>query len=240
MTYLARRRARRQPQRGLSGIFDDLIAVMNPGPSPEQQCLDQANQVSAPLDAKIDDLSKTWNPTGFYTSSDIRSLVGATMAVVAQGQAAIDQAAQEPTASQSSIIRATDDLARAGSRSLDYLQAANAADQQGIAAINAAGLKRWVTDTLASASSALVTAQTIGCIRPWWVSALAAFQAAFDIAWSVAKRIVGVVLAVGKTALKVAEDLEQIYDILKWGAIAYGAYWLWTEMKVRKAGTLPP
>lgn len=238
MTYIAKRprmrRGRPQPS-GLSGIFDVLVSTFGQ-PSQESQCVDQGNQIAAPLDAKIDDIAKNWNPTGFYSSGDIRDIVGATMKVVVQSQAAINQAAQEPSASQDSITRATDDLARAGSRSIDYLQAANDADQQGLRVINAAGLKRWVTDTLASASSAIVTAAAIGCIRPWWVDALALFQSAFDLAWVVVKRVTGSALAIGETALKIVDDLPQIYDIVKWGALAYGVYWLWNEMKSRKAG----
>jgi len=227
MTYVMRKRpiVRRRAS-PLSDFWDDLQQKMG-GPSPEGTCLDQANQATAPFDAKIDDLVKNWNPTGFYTPEDIRLLVSQAMATVQQGQAAINQAAAEPNASQDSVMRATNDLARAGSRSLDYLQAATQADQQGIRVVNAPGLKRWVTDTMASASSAMVTASVIGCITPWWVSALAKFQSVFDKAWSAIKTIVGAALAIGETVLKVANDLPDLYDVLKWGALALGAVWVW-------------
>jgi hypothetical protein len=231
MTYLVPRVIRRYRRRSpaLSGIWDAVTGAMA-GQSQESQCIDQANTATAPFDARIDDLAKNWNPTGFYTSADMRTIIGAALSTVQKGQAAIDQAAAEPNASQDSVMRATDDLARAGQRSLTYIQAANAADQQGLATLNAPGLKRWVLDTMAAASSALVTAMTIGCLRPWWVDALSAFQAAFDTAWAIVKRVVGAVLAIGETALKVAEDLPEIYDVLKWVAVAGVAYWLWREI----------
>lgn len=233
MTYLAKprppfQRYRRKP--GLSGFIDDVIGNI-PGITPpttaEKQCLDQANTQLAPLDAKIDDLVKTWKPTGFYTSDDVRTLVSGTMATVRQAQASLDQITL--SGAQESILRATDDLARAGQRALDYLQAANDADAKGLRTINAVGLKRWVTDTLAAASSAMVTAATIACIEPWWLSAVAAFQQAFDAIWMVAKRVVGAVLAIGETALKLADDLPNLYDIIKIGALAAGGYWVWTR-----------
>jgi len=127
-------------------------------------------------------------------------------------------------------MRATDDLARAGQRALDYLQAATQADAQGTRVINAVGLKRWVTDSLGAASSAMVTTSVIGCITPWWVGALAAFQSVFDKTWAVVKAVVGTLLHIGEDVLNVASSLDDIYEALKWGALACGAYWLWTNV----------
>ncbi len=237
MTYatVTRRRYRRRKPAGLAGFFDDILDQVSGKGS--GQCIDQANQAMAPMDAKIDDLSRNWNPTGFYTSTDIRDVVSTTLRAVTQAQSLIDQAAAEPNASQESVLRATNDLARAGARSLDYLDAARVADQQGLRVINAIGLKRWVTDTLASASSAAVTASVIGCLRPWWVGALAAFQGVFDVAFTVARRLVGAVIAIGETALKVADDLPELYDILKWGLLAGGVYWAWIQLhNLRQSG----
>lgn len=230
MTYLVksspRHRYVKRRLSGLSGLLDPIL----PGPSPESVCLAQANAATAPFDAKVNDLAQNWTPSGFYTSDDIRSIVGSVMTTIAQGQALVDQAAKEPNASQDSVMRATDDLANAGKRSLDYLQAATQADAQGTRVINAVGLKRWVTDSLGSASSAMTTAAVIGCITPWWVGALAAFQSVFDKAWAVVKAVVGTALQIGEDVLKVASNLDEIYNVLKWGALALGAYWLWTEV----------
>lgn len=199
-------------------------------PSDTSTCLAQANAVTAPFDQKVDDLARNWNPSGFYTPSDIRSIVSSVMATIIQAQASLDRAGQEPNASQESVRRATDDLTNAGKRSLDYLQAATQAEAQRTRAVNAVGLKRWVTNSLGAASSAMVTASVIGCITPWWVGALATFQAVFDKAWAVVKAVVGTVLQIGEDVLKVASNLDEIYNVLKWGALAYGAYWLWVNV----------
>lgn len=201
-----------------------------------KECLDKANQQTAPFDAKIDDLVKNWTPTGFYTPDDIRTIVGQTMATVSRAQAALNQAASEPNASQDSVLRATNDMGRAGSRSLDYLQAATDAEQNGIRVVNAPGFKRWVTDTLATASSAMVTAAVISCITPWWVDALAAFQTAFDQAWTVVRRVVGAVLTLGETALKVPDALNEMLTILKWGLGIGGAAYVLNEINKSRGG----
>jgi len=237
MTYLVKTSPRvvvtkRKP--ALSDWFEDIMNKMSGQPSGEQQCIDAANVTFAPFDAKIADLVQTWTTTGFYLPADIRQGVAATMTTIQQAQAAIDQAAQTSGASQDSIMRATDDLARAGSRSLDYLAAATAADQQGIRTVNAPGFKRWVTDSMAAASSAMVTAQVIGCIQPWWVTALGSFQTAFDSLYALAKQLVGAVLAIGETALKVAAGLPQFSDVILYGGVALGAWYLWNKLGGRR------
>lgn len=232
MTYMKPSRRyisgpRTKPSGALGSWWDDMIANAGGG-SPESQCLDAANQAMAPFDAKIDDIVKTWNPTGFYTSTDIRDLIGQTLAVVREAQGAINAAAAEPNASQESVMRASTDLGRKGQASLDYLNAARDADAQGLRVINAPGFKRWLTDTLAVASSAMVTASVIGCITPWWVGALAAFQAAFDPLYAFVKQFVGAVIAIGETVLKVAAGLPDAADLILWGGLAAGAYYIWT------------
>lgn len=229
MTYMTLGKRRAPPRkRALGGIVEILT-----GKSEESACLDQANAAVAPMDAKIDDLVRNWNPTGFFTSAEIRELVTVTMRAVSQAQDLVNRAAAEPNASQESVMRASNDLGRAGQRSLVYLDSAKAADQQGLRLVNAPGIKRWVTDTLAACSSAVVTAAVIGCLRPWWLSALSAFQSVFDVVFGVAKRLVGAVLAIGETALNVVGDLPDLYGILKWAALAGVGYWGYTQIRGR-------
>jgi flagellar biosynthesis regulator FlaF len=239
MSYLRKAPPRRYVRRRSLGddIYDPVSGVLiyqddtqSAPPSVIGGCLNQANDATAPFDARVNDLAQNWQPTGFYTASDIRSIVSSVMATISQAQALVDQAAKEPNASQDSVMQATDDLSNAGKKSIDYLQAANQADAQGTRAINAVGLKRWVTDSLGAASNAMATALVIGCITPWWVGALAAFQSAFDKAWTLVRAVAGTVLQIGEDALTVVDHLQDIYNVLKWGALALGAYWLWTNV----------
>lgn len=229
MTYVKppRRYVPRHPAkpRTLSGWVEDLAQDFGIG-SPESQCIDAANQAMAPFEAKIDDIIKTWTPTGFYTSADIRDLVGQVLGVIREAQGAVNAAAAEPNASQDSVMSASSDLGRKGQDSLEYLDAARDADAKGIRVINAPGFKRWITDTLGAASSAMVTASVIGCITPWWVSALAKFQAAFDPVYAFVKNFVGAAIAIGEAVVKVASGLSP--EIIAIGAVAIAAYYVWT------------
>ncbi|HMG13474.1 MAG TPA: hypothetical protein VK571_09870 [Gemmatimonadaceae bacterium] len=233
--YIARPR---KPAGSLAGWVEDLEQDFGIG-SPESQCLAAANQTMAPFDAKIDDLARNWKPTGFYTSADIRGLINQTLALVREAQAAVNAAAAEPNASQDSVMRATTDLGRKGQDSLDYLKAASDADAQGIRVINAPGFKRWVTDTMGAASSAMVTAAVIGCITPWWVGALAAFQSAFDLLIEILRDFVGAVAAVGERVLKAADAVLSMVQYILLGAAGLAAYYIWTRADEVKAHFLP-
>lgn len=233
MTYMTpmRRRYVRRRQAGLSGWLDDVVdaitgSVTPVGTQDNADCLAQGNAVSAPLDAKIDDLIKNWNPTGFYTSTDIRNLVTSTMKVVASGFDALTQAAAEPNAARDSITRATNDLARASGKSTDYLQAAQQADAQGFTSVNAPGFKRWLTDTMAASSSAITTAAVIACQVPWFVGALSMFQIVFDAAYEQFKRTLGALVKLGDLVLKIPEGLADASTILVWALGLGGAAWL--------------
>jgi hypothetical protein len=235
MTYIAKRRrpSRRRPP-GLGDWWSDLMNGINENmglppvaPSDEAQCIALANATMGPFDAKINDLAKNWNPTGYYTTDELRRTIQDVLGTVTAAQAAIDRARSEPNASQDSIMRAVSDLARVGERSLVYLDAARSADDNGVRLVNSVGFKRWVTDSLAACSSAMVTAAVIGCITPWWVGSLATFQRAFDKVWSAVKLITGAVLAIGETALEIIGDLPALYNILKYTAVAAGLYILW-------------
>lgn len=233
MTYIAplKRYRRRRPPRGLAGWLDDALDAITGSVTPvgtggTADCIAAGNAASAQLDAKTDDLVRNWNPTGFYTSTDMRALVTSTMKVVAQGFDALSQAAASVSAASDSITRATNDLSRASGKSLDYLAAAQQADAQGFTSVNAPGFKRWITDTMGAASSAITTAAAVACDTPWFVNALAMFQSVFDALYAQVKRVVGVLIKIGDLALKIPDGLEQASTILVWALGLGGAAWL--------------
>jgi hypothetical protein len=230
VTYIAKRRAARvsrSKRQGLGSWIDDLLQ-QGGIPTESSQCLDQANAQVAPFEGKIADMDKTWNPTGFYTPADLRQVVSSTLSVVQQGYAALSQAMQQ--ASSSSLNEANAELSKASGNSMDYLNAAKEAESKGVATVNAPGLKRWVISTMQSASNAIVAGAVTSCMEPWWLSAVAAFQQAFDVAWQVIKQVAGAVLKLGEVALKVPDLLDDIVTYGQWALLLGLAYFAFTSL----------
>jgi hypothetical protein len=239
MTYMIR--ARRQPRRrltGMSGLVDDMIdqysnAVpgysIDPTVMLEAQCVTKAVSDGQTFKSKIDNLDATWNPTGFFPPDDVRAVISSTMELEAHGRAAIDKVQTEAHVRTDLLNRARDGLDRAGARAIDYLDAAREADSKGVRLVNAPGLKQWVIDTMNAASAALIVGQAVDCLKPWWLSALQAYQDAFDVAITHVVAIAGSVLAVGENAVKVAFSLLEHLNLLILAGLGVGGYLVWKK-----------
>lgn len=228
MTYLAKRqRVAKRPSVGLSGMFDWL-------PTPPNTCLNEANAAVAPLDAKVMDLAKNWNPSGFYAPADLQKIVVETMSLVRRGSDTVAAAPLSTSDARSQIQQALTKLSQQGQRSMVYVKALQDATASGANIINAAGLKTWVLDTMQAVSSALVTAGVMECHMPWLATAIIAFQGYFDVLAAVVKRVVGVVLKLGDNVLKVADHAGDILTFLKWAVIIGGGAWGVMEIRRRR------
>jgi hypothetical protein len=217
----------------MSGLFDlpDWI------PGNRNVCLDEANAKVAGLDAKTQDLARTWMPNGFYTPAELQHLLVSTMELANSAMNALSEAPTSTSDASSQIQQAVTKLGQQGQRSMVYVEALRKATASGATVLNAAGLKTWVLDTMQAVSSALVTAAVMECNMPWLASAIIMFQSMFDALASVAKRIVGVVVNVGDTVLDVADNIGNIVTILKWAAILGGGAYLAIKLgEVRRSG----
>lgn len=203
--------------------------------SSTQQCVDQANNSTqvAQIDAQTLDLAKNWNPTGFYTAADLAAVVQQIGNLVDQARAALASAPQSTSDASTAIAQATDNLNKATSNLTLYTNAIASAKAQGTTAINAPGLKTWVTNSMVDVSQAFVTASVLQCETTWLDRAVSLFTSAYNFL----KRIVGVVLKAGDLALKVADDVLGLYDVLKWGAIGVGALYAikWLKPMLRRS-----
>ncbi len=237
MTYMIR--ARRQPRHaGMSGLVDDMIdqystpvpgAGIDPTVVLEARCVTKAVADGRGFKSKIDNLDATWNPTGFYPPDDVRAVISSTMELEAHGRAAIDKVQSEAHVRTDLLNRARDALDRAGARAIDYIDAAREADSKSIRLVNAPGLKQWVIDTMNAASAALIVGQAVDCLKPWWLSALEAYQEAFDVAIAHVVSVAGSVLAVGENAVKVAFSLLEHLNLLIIAGLGVGGYLIWKK-----------
>lgn len=200
-------------------------------------CVDEANSKTAPLDATILDMAKNWNPSGFYSPDQMQALIAQAQVIEKAARAHLTSASAVATqdARSGTIADAFDKLDASGSRSLDFIQAMNTAKTQGIKIVDAPGLRKWVLDTMSAASNAHVVAYTMECITPSVVTAIIAYQEAFDKAASVVKKVVGVVVSAGDAILHLPDTVADIYPYVKWGLLVGAGIWVFMELRKRAA-----
>ena len=215
-------RMRRLPRRTRGGL-GDFISNLNASleQTVEVQCLNLANQSPqvAQIDAMTLDLAKNWKPTGFYAPSELATVTQQINGLITQARAAVGSAPQSTSDAQQVILQAVANLDKASANLALYTAAIATARANGTTAINAPGLKTWVTNSMVDISQAFTTAAVLDCRTTWLETALAIFTTAYNIL----KRIAGLVVKAIDTVLKVADDVLGLYDVLKWGAIGVGA-----------------
>lgn len=235
MSYLSTKR-RRAPRAmaGLDDLFNEIAdALWNKntqgGTKTETSaCLAQANAQTAQLDAKTSDLSKNWNPTGFYSATQVTQLVNGTLDILNRAVVAIGQTQADDTLGDSSTLKSfADNVQRKMAAASAYQAAVRTATDAGQAAINAPGLKDWVVKSMIDASAAMNAAYVVACLRPWWAGVFNLFASAFDALWKLAKAIVGVIVDVGTTVVKVATGLASLPSWLLFAGAAAGGYALY-------------
>lgn len=238
MTYLLR--ARPRPRRiGMSGLVDDMVdeystaypygAAVDPTVMMQAQCAAKAVDHGRGFQAKIADIDATWTPTGFFPPDDVRGVISSTMQLEAMGRSALDTVQSDAHVRTDLLNKARNALDRAGARAVDFLDAARQADAASVRLVNAPGLKQWVVDTMNAASSAMIVADAVGCMKPTWLSAIQAYDDAFDVAKTHVVAIAGEVLQAGETAVKVATNILENLNLLLIAGIGIGGYLLWKK-----------
>jgi len=217
--------------------------------SQNQQCVDAGNAFVADLDAKTKDIVQNWQPLPTFDPGQIRGITISILSVIHQAQATLDQAGQLEISPdlRTQLQNETDELERHAIQAQQYNDAANAADAQGSTQVSAPNIKQWVINAMNASSNAMVTAYTVGCMQPWWIGALSAFQTAFDTAWGVVMSIVGAAVAIGGAALTAVEGAATLITgtskfvtwLFKWwpllglAVVGGGGYLIYRKMSGR-------
>lgn len=218
----------------MAGWVDDFFASMDraingPKDLSTSGCMGDANAKTAAMEAKIVDLSKNWNPTGFYTPTQMQGIIQMIQGALREGSKTIDRELAEPTAQGDRGALAIEKaaIARKMNESLTYTRAFADAQQRGIAVIDSPGFKRFVVTSMQVARDAVTAAATVACNRPWFVSALATFQIYFDTIWTLAKAIVNVAVKIGETVLEIPDTVATLWTYAKVAAVGVGLWWLY-------------
>lgn len=204
-------------------------------------CLNRANassQVSA-IDSIIGNLSKNWNPTGYFRPADVQQVLDMLATEAASAGAALAAAPLSTGDAADVKAQAFDDmLTKYKDRSVGYVQAVAAARASGATAVNAPAFKSFVIASMRSISDAYVTATVLQCRQSWagkWL----------DKAYSAVASIGAVVVKIGGVALKVGESVVSAVDtavglaatiikVAPYAALGVGAWLLYGYVKKRQ------
>lgn len=217
-------------------IGDALTSAVSPGfrgiantlaPAVEAGCLNEANASSAvaALDASVTDIVTNWKPTGYYSPDQIVQITQLIMPL-AIGAVALVSSAPSSTSDSATVKKiAIDDLNRKMADAQKFSAGAAEAVGKGIRVVEAPGLYRWVINTLMAVSQAYVTAAVLNCNTGPLDSLNNALQAVGRFLKGLAK----IALAIGETILKIPDALSSMWTVVKYGAIAGAAYYVYRE-----------
>jgi hypothetical protein len=179
------------------------------------------------MDAKVLDLAKNWNPTGFYTTSQVEQLVKMTHAMLSNAASVVEKQilSFDARGNKDALKIVLADIHRKMSEATVFTRARGQAEAAGIATIDAPGLKRWVTNSMADASGGIAGAAFVACMQPWWLGALATFMTFFNTVWAIAKTIVGVAVDLVREVVKVPDMISTLWTAAKWAVLIGGAWW---------------
>lgn len=235
MSYLVRRRQ-------LGDVITSPITNVPDEYDMQMACLNKANsspQVVA-IDNLIANLTRTWNPTGYFRPADVQSLLDVLATEAEAAGAALAAAPLSTGDAAESKAQAFDDmLRRYKDRSQAYVKALADAKASGATAINAPALKDWVISSMRSISDAYVTATVLQCRQSWaekWLDRAYRGMAAIG---AVAARILGVVITIGENVVDAVDNAGKILAVVikyaPYAAVGIGGYFLYKLYKKRRA-----
>lgn len=210
------------PIHGMDGIFDTFTAWIDggiPAAAQDAACAGGANIFRDDYARRVAQISDQFViPNDYYTPAQVNALVSAVMGLVNSVHNMTMQVRAEYDIT--ALAFAENEFNDIGQASLEYLDAAHS----GVDTIQSAGLRTWALDALETCvDNAEITFQ-VACNKPWWLSALSAFQAAFDAVYGVVQQILSALATLGRTVLKIPSILDTMVTVGLW---AGGAYLAW-------------
>lgn len=193
------------------------------------------------MQQKLDELTATWQPTGYYTWQEMADLVDATVKLAGQASTMATQfysGTSTPSAKDRVRAAYTAYNSVAERAMTDYLPAWKDAKAKG-QVIDAPGFRQWVLDDLAAAIKLMRTVELEVCNTPWLVGVLVGISKVFIGVTDIAKRIGNVVLSIGENAVKAVERggaiVGFLISIAPYAGIGLGAYLLYQKYGKRRS-----
>lgn len=256
----ARARRRNTGMAGLGGISDIVLDVIsgvtgtNVGAAVEalsastndatqNACIAQAKQTGAiaKIDLAINDISKNWQPSGFYTPDQILQIVNLVtvttlvpaLTLVGGAPLSTSDAADQIAGYQKQLrMYMGTDPDYTGATAQTFIAGAGAATAQGKTVVEAQGLKAWVMKAMLSSSAAMTLTSVLNCNTTFLDSIWNGIVAIGNFVKALGSLVVGAAEAV----FTIPDTLSTMWKVVKYGAIAGAAYLIWHEFLKGKLG----
>lgn len=190
---------------------DALLALQHDAENQQQlDCLNQANQQTAGLDAKIQQIGKSWTSTGIYTPDDLRSAINEILPLLANAADAVRASPNATRDAEMAKDSALDDTNTQFQRGQVYIAALGKALTEGVPNVSAPGFKEWVMRSMTAASNALTVAGVMRCNMTWLATGVMTYMVWFTRIQNVVVRIGKVVIKVGAAVLDAGETTADI------------------------------
>jgi hypothetical protein len=190
----------------------------------DDDCLEEASAKVASLDAKIMNLAKNWNPTGFYKAEDLLRMVNENFRAMTVA-ADLARAAPLSTSDAKDVIKQATSLIQSKFADAErFVKTAHEAQKTG-KLVEAPDFKKWVLGSMQAQQSAILTAAVLECNMPWLASAIIAYMSVLDPIIDFIRSVAGEIKAVGAAVLAVPGQIADALDkMVKLTMIAGGAY----------------
>jgi len=225
-------------------FFPSWSDMFDPG---ETACLARANaspQV-AKIDGVVDDLTKNWNPTGYYLAADILRVIDMLDNELVASGAALASAPDSTSDTAAGKAAAVSNGKRYVRDAAEPYRAAAVAAQASGAAVNAPGFKHYCLIAMNAISQVYVTATVYQCRQTWlqkWLDR--AYQVIVAIA-NVLAKIGGIIVAAGQAIVDAAaagvgavKTLVKILPYIAVGLVAWVGYsWIRRAYEIGPSAT---
>ena len=219
------------------GILDYLSGGSQQISPFEAICVVEADQKTAPMFAKRQEVKQRWNPTGTYTPDQIEEVVDAAFRMMRDaGVMILDKALDDPQlpSGRSELTKARNQIHDQEAKQFVYRDAIRDARAKGIEQISAPGLKSFVVGAMEVTQAAAFIATKVACQRPWWLDVLVAVLRFFAKMADAIMAIPGIIYNAAKAAVKAAETIGTVIKYSLYAGAAVGAWWVWKKYLRRR------
>jgi hypothetical protein len=213
----------------------DHVVTYGSGDGVSPECQAARDKASADLDAQVESLIRAWKPVDVYSVSDMEKMVTATMKLLTDTVAAVDQAMAPALTYRASLQQAKDWLNTKRLEGQEFVMASITARAKGAAGVQSTSFKRWVINSMNKSSVAIGHIAYMACIKPAILSLFQGCITLFKKAIEVGKAMVKFVIDVGKLLLKLPDVAGDVMKYLKYGAFAAAAYYVYTRLQPKRA-----